>query len=96
MPIAKNLLHHFPQHSEVFYFLFSPELNLALHDEDPVRTSQGLALQALSGAHIDSTENAISMVDTVANADVATTASSLGYSLLYFVLSLIVFVRFVS
>lgn len=84
MPIAKNLLHHFPQHSEVFYFLFSPELNLALHDEDPVRTSQGLALQALSGAHIDTAENAISMVDAVANADVAAAASSLGYSLLFY------------
>nr|XP_034833638.1 cytochrome b-c1 complex subunit 2, mitochondrial-like [Maniola hyperantus] len=53
------------------------QVSLSFHDEDPVKASQGLALQALSGAHIDSAEHAVAMLDAIEAADVADTANTL-------------------
>ncbi|XP_023938398.2 cytochrome b-c1 complex subunit 2, mitochondrial [Bicyclus anynana] len=53
------------------------QLSLALHDEDPVKASQGLALQALTCASIDTVENSISLIDSVSNHDIAGTAATL-------------------
>ncbi|XP_045775624.1 cytochrome b-c1 complex subunit 2, mitochondrial-like [Maniola jurtina] len=53
------------------------QVSLCFHDEDPVKASQGLALQALSGAHIDTAEQAVSMLDAINAADVTDTAATL-------------------
>ncbi|CAH2269557.1 jg8302 [Pararge aegeria aegeria] len=60
------------------------ELSLALHDEDSVKASQGLALQALNCTSIDTADKSIAMVDAIPNEDVAAAAETLAANRLSF------------